>query len=461
MRPLKTRPAAPPAPAAVTLTVDRLVFRGDALGKGEDGRTVFVPFAAPGEVVRVRIVEERQDYRRAELLEVSAPSADRRGAPCPHFTVCGGCQWLHLTEGAQQHWKERILREHLQRSARLREAPVRPLRVPGPPLGYQWRARFHVARVADRLHIGYYRAAARQLEDLEACPLLAPQLNQALAGLRALGPELLRAFPGLREVHLQGSEATGRLLCTFLLPPGGRVPPLRPLFDNLAAAAPGLVGLSVQEETAEGWRRRGRLGEEALTEEVGEARLRVSAGASFPVSGTAASALAAEVLALAEPTGSERVLDLYCGVGTFTVPLGQRAASVVGVEGEGTAVADARHNVRANGCRQVRIWEGTAETFLGTGEARQAWDLVLLEPPGPGLSRQALEGVAALAPPRLLYVASDVSTFARDVGRLRERGYHLQAVQPLDCSPQTYHLEVVATLTRQGTGAAGEVGEAG
>jgi 23S rRNA (uracil1939-C5)-methyltransferase len=197
-----------------------------------------------------------------------------------------------------------------------------------------------------------------------------------------------------------------------------------------------------------------------VTEQVGEARLRVSAGAPFPVSGAAAGALVAEVLALAELTGAERVLDLYCGVGTFTVPLGQRADLVVGVEVEGTAVGDARHNVRANGCRQVRIWEGTPEAFLETAEARQAWDLVLLEPPRAGLSRQVLEGVAALGPPRLLYVSCDVSTFARDVGRLRERGYTLEAVQPLDCLPQTYHLEVVARLTRQVAGAAGESGEA-
>lgn len=449
---LKARPVPPLAPTTVALPVDRLLFRGDALGKGDDGRAVFVPFAAPGEVVRVRIVEERQDYRRGELLEVVTPSSDRRAAPCPHFTVCGGCQWLHLTESAQQHWKERILREHLQRGARIADAPVRPLRVAVPSLGYQWRARFSVARARDRFYLGYRRATSRQVEDLTACPLLAPPLNQVLAGLRGPGPELLLAFPGLREVHLQGSEATGGLLCTFLLPPGGRVPPLRAPFDTLAAAAPGLVGLSVQEETAAGWRRRARLGEEAVTEQVEEARLRVSPGAPFPVSGAAATALAAEVLALAEPTGAERVLDLYCGVGAIAVPLGQRAASIVGVEAEGAAVADARHNVRANGCRQARVWEGTAEAFLETAEARQAWDLVVLEPPGPGLSRQALEGVAALAPARLLYISSDVSTFARDVGRLRERGYHLQAVQPLDCSPQTYHLQVVARFGQEGAG---------
>lgn len=448
----KPKPAPPPVPPPVTLTVDRLVFRGDALGKGADGRTVFVPFAAPGETVRVRIVEERQDYRRAALVEVAAPSPERRTAPCRHFTVCGGCQWLHLDEGAQQHWKERILREHLQRSARLPAAPVRPLRAPVPPLGYGWRARLYVGRVGDRFHLGYPRAGSRQVEDLTACPLLAPPLNQVLAGLRALGPDLLRAFPGLREVHLQGSETTGRLLCTFLLPPGGRVPPLRTLYDPLAAAAPGLVGLCVQEETAEGWRRRARLGEEAVEEKVGECRLRVSAGAPFPISGTAAGALAEEVLALADLAGSERVLDLGCGVGVFTVPLGQKAAAIVGVEENGTAVADARHNVRANGCRQGRIWEGTPEGFLAAEEARQAWDLAVLAPPAAGLSRRALEGVAALAAPRLLYVGCDVSTFARDLARLREKGYSLEALQPLDCLPQTYHLEVVARLAREGAG---------
>ncbi len=451
MRPRKVGLAA--AGAEMALTVDRLIFRGDALGKGEDGRAVFVPFAAPGEAVRVRIVEERPDYRRAALLEVVAPSPDRRVAPCPHFTVCGGCHWLHLAERAQQHWKERILREHLARGARIPEPPVRLLRSPVPALGYCWRARFRVARVADGFHLGYYRMASRQVEDLEACPLLAPPLNHLLAALRALGPAGPRAFPGLREVHFQGSEATGRLLCRFLLAPGGRVPPLRPLFDALAAAAPALAGVSVEEETEDGWRRRGRLGEEAVEEQVGGARLRVSAGSSFPASGTAAGALAAEVLGLAEPRGSERVLDLYCGVGIFAVLLGLKVASVVGVEGDGRASADARHNAWVNGCRQVRIWEGTPEAFLRTPDAGQPWDLVLLEPPGAGLSRQVLEGVVALAAPRLLYVARDVSTFARDAGRFRERGYALEAVQPLDCSPQTYHSEVVARLARQPGGA--------
>jgi 23S rRNA (uracil1939-C5)-methyltransferase len=211
--------------------------------------------------------------------------------------------------------------------------------------------------------------------------------------------------------------------------------------------------VSVEEETEDGWRRRGRLGEEAVEEQVGGARLRVSAESSFPASGTAAGALAAEVLGLAEPRGSERVLDLYCGVGIFAVLLGLKVASVVGVEGDGRASADARHNAWVNGCRQVRIWEGTPEAFLRTPDAGQPWDLVLLEPPGAGLSRQVLEGVVALAAPRLLYVARDVSTFARDAGRFRERGYALEAVQPLDCSPQTYHSEVVARLARQPGGA--------
>ncbi|RPJ61537.1 MAG: 23S rRNA (uracil(1939)-C(5))-methyltransferase RlmD, partial [Acidobacteria bacterium] len=192
-------------------------------------------------------------------------------------------------------------------------------------------------------------------------------------------------------------------------------------------------------------------GARALSEQVGAFRFRVDPMAFFQVSGVAATALTALVEEAADLTGRERVLDLHCGVGTFTVPLAHRAAEIVGVEAHPVAAQDAEHNLRLNRCPRARIVQAQAEHALPALARTGGWDVVILDPPRAGCSRQVLDALCARAPRRLVYVSCDPSTLARDLGVLTRGGFRCLRLQPVDLFPQTFHLETVAVLE---TGAA-------
>ena len=183
-------------------------------------------------------------------------------------------------------------------------------------------------------------------------------------------------------------------------------------------------------------------------EQVGDCRFRVDATAFFQVSGLAAGTLTRLVMEAAALSGTERVLDLYSGVGTFTVPLARRARQVLGIEANAAAATDAVHNLRSNGCPEARIVQAQVEQVLPAVATGGPWDLVVLDPPRQGCSRRVLDAITGMAVPRVIYVSCDPSTLARDLGILVSSGYRCLALQPVDLFPQTFHLESVAVLER-------------
>jgi len=191
-----------------------------------------------------------------------------------------------------------------------------------------------------------------------------------------------------------------------------------------------------------------RHGHGAIMEQVGDCRFRVDATAFFQVSGLAAGTLTRLVMEAAALSGTERVLDLYSGVGTFTVPLARRARQVLGIEANAAAATDAVHNLRSNGCQEARIVQAQVEQVLPAVATEGPWDLVVLDPPRQGCSRRVLDAITGMAVPRVIYVSCDPSTLARDLGILVSSGYRCLALQPVDLFPQTFHLESVAVLER-------------
>jgi 23S rRNA (uracil1939-C5)-methyltransferase len=190
------------------------------------------------------------------------------------------------------------------------------------------------------------------------------------------------------------------------------------------------------------------VGHDALSEQVGNVRFRVGATAFFQVSGLAASRLTSLVLDGARLSGAERILELYSGVGTFTVPLAKRAREVVGIEGNPAAAADGEANLRNNACEAARIVAVQVEQGLPALAAEGPWDLVVLDPPRQGCSRGVLDHVMAARSDRVIYVSCDPSTLARDLGVLVRAGYRCVSLKPIDLFPQTFHVESVAVLER-------------
>ena len=432
----------------VSVRIERLVFQGDGLGRLPDGRVIFVPSTAPGDEVEVRVEEDRGHFVRGTAARILAASSVRTDPPCRYFGTCGGCQWQHVAYPAQLDWKRRILEELLVRVGKLEGVPVAPVIDPGAPWEYRARAQFKVIGGA-RPCLGFHRRETNRVVDIDRCPLLDARLNGLLYALRRMKhPSFFSLFQRLREAWVALGTGTGEMLLSLFARAQDRGA-LRLLFHTLQAAAPALRGVVLLEgDPRQAPRIVDWCGSQALCEEVGDARFRIGATAFFQVSGLAAARLTSLVLEAAALTGTERILELYSGVGTFSIPLAARARHFVGIESNTAAASDGEVNLRQNGCGQARIVPAQVEQALPGVAADGPWDVVVLDPPRQGCSRGVLDRLVSVQAKRLIYVSCDPSTLARDLSVLIRGGYRCTSLRPIDLFPQTFHLESVALLER-------------
>ncbi|HZI64819.1 MAG TPA: class I SAM-dependent RNA methyltransferase [Thermoanaerobaculia bacterium] len=377
------------------VTVERLVEGGEGLARFE-GIPIFVPRSAPGDRARVRLVERRPDYGRAEIVELLTPGPGRRAAPCPYFTRCGGCDLQHLEDELQTRWKARAVVETLERLAGI-APPARLEIVAGEAWAYRLRTQLHVEARGERSAVGYRARRSHELVAVDRCPILVPELEGWLPQL----PELLPA------------AAPKRLDLTV----GG---------DGALSAAPVVAGLP--------------HGEVAIA--VGGSTYAYDARCFFQAHRGLLPALVER--AVGELEGGT-AFDLYCGVGLFTLPLGRRYQRVVGVEGDATAARYARTNARRNRLPNVEIVSRAVEGWvreLPSGASR-----VVVDPPRAGLSLTVRRLLLDRLPDRLTYVSCHAATLARDLGELKA-AYRLESLALLDLFPQTGHMESVAQLER-------------
>jgi len=434
------------------VTIERLVFQGNGLGRLPDGRVVFVPYTAPGDEAEIEVTEARDDYVRATLVRVPTPALVRTTPACGYFGTCGGCHWQHLAYASQLEWKRDILRELLARVGKLKDVPVSEPIAPSGPWEYRARAQFKVF-AAGQVRIGFHQRETHRVVDIDRCPLLDARLNRVLMVLRRMrDPALPKLFPRLREIWVVvgtgASPGAGEVIVSLFARAQDRAA-IRLLFHRIQAEVPTLQGVVLLDgDPRQHPRFVDRHGHGTILEQVGDHRFRVDATAFFQVNGLAAETLTRLVVEGAGLTGSERVLDLYGGVGTFTVPLARLAKEVVGVEANAAAAADAVHNLRSNGCPGARIVHAQAEQALPPLAEEGPWDLVILDPPRQGASRRVLDAIGGMAVSRLVYVSCDPSTLARDLGILVSAGYRCTSLTPVDLFPQTFHLEAVAVLER-------------
>jgi tRNA/tmRNA/rRNA uracil-C5-methylase (TrmA/RlmC/RlmD family) len=380
-------------PDVVELRVDALAAGGDGVGRTADGRVVFVPRTAPGDLVRARIASVHPRYARAELLEVLEPGAVRVDPRCPVFGECGGCSWQHVDYAAQAEAKRRIAEDALVRVGRLT--------LPGPialrpsPSPYAYRARARVAVEAGR--VGYRRRSSRDLCAVSACPVLCEPAEAQLRALASAPP----TSSGEWEIAAGVSGARAHEV-------GRKAPPLEL--------------------------------------EVAGARLRVSAGVFFQANPALHAALV-ESVAGAAGRGALAV-ELHAGCGFFTLALARTFDRVVAVEADTAAVADLRHNLARAGLDNVEVVHERVERALAGFLAALRPDAIVLDPPRTGLPRGAAAQLCDLAPARIAYLSCDPATLARDLAALVNGGFALEGVEVFDLFPHTPHVEVLATLVR-------------
>ena len=399
------------------LTIEKIVLGGDGLARWR-GMPVFVPRAAPGDVVEARITERRPSYARAEIEEVKTPGPLRREAPCPFYERCGGCQLQHIEDAEQLGLKVAAAVETLRRLGGIDPAQLAACRfeepVGGRAWGYRLRAQVHVdASVEESVGVGFRRRRSHDLVFVDRCPVLAPALENELRGLSSLLGNRAAASktpPSRLSLATAGLER-----------------------DSPVVAAPPVDGLP---------------GGELEIDLLGK-RLSYDARCFFQAHGGLLESL---LLSAVGPFEGEAAVELYAGVGFFTVGLADRYRSVTAVEAESVTARYARNNLRRNGFRHCSVDRSAVESWIdrrrGGPGLEPGLDRVLVDPPRAGLSRKVRSALLSAAPRRLTYVSCDPATLARDLGDLT-RDFDLESISFFDVFPQTAHLETVAQLVQR------------
>jgi 23S rRNA (uracil1939-C5)-methyltransferase len=381
-----------------TLRIEKLIYGGDGLARSDAG-VVLAPFVLPGELVHADVTRAKNDLRRAAVVEIAEPSPARVAAPCPYFTRCGGCQYQHAPYEFQVETKQSILREVLRRTGKIEFEGDIPA-VTGEPWQYRNRTQLHV----ERGEIGYFEASSHRLCAIDKCPISSPKLNEAIA---TLSLDLPRHQHFRARLELFTNETD---IQVHLLDP---VPfTARRLFDALGP-----------------------------TGAIEFGAFRVSRNSFFQVNRFLAERLVETVLG--EATG-ETALDLYAGVGLFSLSLARRFRSVTAVESGVSAHRDLEFNATRAGAK-IDARRANAEDYLASLDS--APDLMVLDPPRSGLGRQIVRELVRLKAHETVIVSCDPSTLARDLRPLLDAGYKIQSITLVDLFPQTYHLETVTRLT--------------
>ncbi len=413
-----------PGNAEFELDLTAMAHGGSALGRHE-GRTIFVPYALPGEHITARITQDKGRFAYAEGVTLYEASPDRVRPRCPHFGPgrCGGCHWQHIDYPAQLVFKEQIVRDQIQRIGGIADAIIHPT-IPSPD---PWQYRSHVTFSLTRNgELGFVSTDDHTVIPIEECHIIRPELLELFQQLR------LEEIPTLTRVRLQvGSESEDRLV---LLSTTDDEPP------EIEVDLPASVNFLLADNEP-----LNLIGATHVDYTIKRRKFRVTAGGFFQVNLAQAEKLVDLVLERLNLQGHESVLDLYAGVGLFTAFLAERAALVTSVESYPPSVTDADENLAE--FDNVELIEGNVELVLA--ELDGPFDVAVVDPPRQGLEGVALDALVAHLPGTLVYVSCDPATLARDAKRLAAKGYQLNDVQPVDMFPQTYHIEAVATFTRR------------
>ncbi len=421
------------------LTVETLANGGHGLAR-HNGQVVFIPHTAVGDTVVSRVVRRKKNFIDADPVEIISPSATRRRPICPVAGECGGCQWQHLPYAEQRVWKETLFRETLSRRAGLREDLIRPILAAPNEFGYRSRVQIKCHNTETGFVTGFYRAKSRFVVAIDECPLIDPRLNELLRSLR----ELLDGTPfagKIPQIDL-AIDADGKCASTIHYlgdRPDQLAALMSPLFDRTDLIIQG--GMKTNREIVSG--------NGILRIEVGQPplSLQYKAGSFAQINLAQNLAMVAEAMELIPLTGHEKVIDLYCGMGNFSLPLARRAGHVTGVEEAPESIAMAKLNSSNAQIANADFICANAERILPDLIEKNQPGVVVLDPPRCG-AYEVIKKIANSAVEHIMYISCDPQTLARDLEYLVHHGYDLVSSQPIDMFPQTYHCESISYLKK-------------
>jgi 23S rRNA (uracil1939-C5)-methyltransferase len=425
--------------------IEKLVYGGDGLAHHE-GQTVFVPRVLPGELVSIAPAERKKKFVRGRLERVVEAAPERVAAPCPYFGRCGGCHYQHIPYEAQLRYKTDILRETLGRIGRVRwDGPMETHA--SAPFGYrnrtQWKIRTAQEGSATPGGIGYFEAGSTRLCAVDECAILSPRLAETLTKLRTLAASG-KTLSSIDEIEAFVDAADEKILLNLSSERLTESP--ETTASALRAALPRVESILVQDRRADKFE---LFGPGYLSYSAAGADFRVGHLSFFQVNRFLIDALVEAVIG---DSRGRLALDLFAGVGLFTVALTKRFDRVIGVESNLAAAKDLEVNLQSSGGVSPTHRHATAEAFLSHWQERP--DLVVLDPPRAGVEPETLTRLKKLAPWRINYLSCDPATLARDlaalVGSPETPGpYEIRDINLFDVFPQTYHMEALVRLKRR------------
>ena len=442
----------------VEVTITDLNDTGEGVGRLE-GRVIFVPDTVTGDRVLVRLVRVKSNYANGKLHQLLEPSPHRIRPNCIVADKCGGCQWQHIDYHYQLEAKQNLVIQALEHIGGFTSPSVAPILTTETSLAYRNKATYPLKRSATgQVQAGYYHQGSHQLINLNQCPVQDARLNPLLAEIKQdieqLGWSVYneeRHQGRLRHLSLRIGRRTGEMLLT-LVTTDWRLQNLDAQAQQWLTRYPKLVGICVNRNPNRtnvifGDETRCIAGQPYLQEEFAGLQLQLKAETFFQVNTEVAEALLNAIVEQLALKGDEILLDAYCGIGTFTLPLAQRVRQAMGLEVHPASVEQAQLNAQLNGISNVTFKTGAVETLLPQLEIKP--DVVLLDPPRKGCDRAVIEALLMSAPKHIVYISCKPATLARDLKLLCHTGrYQLVHVQPADLFPQTPHVECAAFLVR-------------
>lgn len=441
----------------IDVTFVDLTHDGNGVAK-VDGYPIFVPNTLPGEKAKVKVIKVNKGYGFGRLIELYEASPYRVEPDCPIYKECGGCQLQHLSYSGQLKAKRKQVQDVLQRIGKLEDVVVHPVLGMEDPWRYRNKAQVPVGEREGGLIVGFYQNRSHDIINMEAC-LIQQEKNDVVVqtvkeicdryGVRAYNEQTHKGT--LRHIMARYGMKTGEIMIV-LITRTAELPNKKSIIEEIIAKLPDVKSIVQNinpkrtnvifgDETKVLW------GEEVIYDYIGNIKFAISARSFYQVNPEQTKVLYDQALKYANLTGEETVIDAYCGIGTISLFLTEKAKKVYGVEIVPEAIEDAKRNAELNGISNVEFAVGEAEKVIPKWyEDGIIADVLVVDPPRKGCDETLLQTIIDMKPKKVVYVSCNPATLARDLRVLEDGGYRTVEVQPVDMFPQTTHVECISQL---------------
>jgi len=444
------------------MKIDDLAMGGEGVGHF-GGMAVFVPDSIPGDELKVKLVEVKNNFARGKYTDIVVHSPDRVTPKCPLAKQCGGCQWQHISYPAQLRYKTKIVRETIQRIGKLSNVKVNEIIGMQNPWGFRNKIQYPISKIDNRksgIVMGYYKQGTHEVVDIQSCPIEHPKLSRAAKivkdalnklGYSAYDEDKLKGL--FRHLRARIGFGTGEVLLTFITNekaiPGAKEL-VKEVLNKCRSEDINVVGICqninprhtnviMGEKSWVMW------GRDFLYDKLGGLKFKVSNASFYQVNPIQTEVLYSKALELSGVTKEDTVIDAYSGIGTMALWFAPRSHYVYGIEEVKDAVHDASENAQINKIENCRFNIGKVEKILAD---LVEGDVLILDPPRGGCEEKVLKTIGKSKFKKIVYVSCNPGTLARDLAYLSDKGFTVDQVQPVDMFPHSFHIETVTKLVK-------------